>query len=122
MKSYKYSTTQEFNKLTSANFTARLKQANLASKDDIANFVKNTDFDNKLKDVTSNKSELNELSKKFKAISTKELTKDLINKFSILNGAKYFTLGIFQNYLVFIPAKKYINYFSGTTKILIREF
>ena len=122
MKSYKYSTTQEFNKLTSANFTARLKQANLASKDDIANFVKNTDFDNKLKDVTSNKSELNELSKKVKAISTKELTKDLINKFSILNGAKYFTLGIFQNYLVFIPAKKYINYFSGTTKILIREF
>ena len=30
-------------------FTARLKQANLASKSDIANFVKDTDFDNKLK-------------------------------------------------------------------------
>ena len=38
----------------------------------------------------------------------------MINKFSILNGAKYFSSGIFQNYLVFIRAKKYIKYFSGT--------
>ena len=44
-------------------------------------------------------------------------TKDLINKFSILNDAKYFSSGIFQNYLVFVPAKKYIKYFSGTTQI-----
>ena len=102
----KYITTQEFNKLTSEKFTARLAQANLASKNDIANFVKKTDFDNKLKDVTSNKNELNELSEKVKAISTTGLTKDLINKLSILNGAKYFSSGIFQNYLVFIPAKK----------------
>ena len=36
----KYITTQEFNKLTAENFTARLKQANLASKNDVANFVK----------------------------------------------------------------------------------
>ena len=33
-----YITTQEFNKLTSENFAVRLKQANLASKNDIANF------------------------------------------------------------------------------------
>ena len=59
--------------------------------------------------------ELNELSEKVKATSTKGLTKDLINKFIILNGAKYYSLGIFQNYLVFTPAKKYIKYFSGTT-------
>ena len=32
-------TTQEFNKLTSEYFTARLKQANLASKSDIANLI-----------------------------------------------------------------------------------
>ena len=113
----KYITTPEFNKLTSENFAARLKQANLASKSDIANFVNKTDFDNKLKDVTSNKNELNELSKKVKAISTEGLTKDLIDKFSILNGAKYFSLGIFQNYLVFIPAIKYIKYVYGTTQI-----
>ena len=55
-----------------------MKRANLTSTSDIANFVNNTDFDNKLKDVTSNKNELNELSKKVKAISTKELTKDLV--------------------------------------------
>ena len=32
----KYMTTQEFNKLTSDYFTARLKKGNLASKNDIA--------------------------------------------------------------------------------------
>ena len=32
---------------------------------------------------------------------TKGLTKEFVNKFSILNGAKYFFFsGIFQNYLV----------------------
>ena len=70
-------------------------------------------MDNKLKDVTSNKNELNELSKKVKAISTK----GLIDKFTILNGAKCFSSGIFQNYLVFIPANKHIKYFTGTTRI-----
>ena len=45
----KYITAQEFNKLTSETFTASLAQSNLASKIDIANFVKKTDFDNKLK-------------------------------------------------------------------------
>ena len=89
----------------------------MASKSDIANFIKNTGFDNKLKDVTSNKNELNGLSKNVKAISTKGLTKDLINNFSILNETKYFSSGIFQNYLVFIPAKIYIKYFIGTTQI-----
>ena len=38
-------------------------------------------------------------------ISTKALTKDLTNKFSILNGAKKFSSGMFENYSVFIPAK-----------------
>ena len=41
----------------------------------------------------------------------------MINKFSILNGSKYFYSGIFQNCLVFIPTKKYIKYFSGTNLI-----
>ena len=45
----------------------------------------------------------------------------MINKFGILNGAKYFSSGIFQNYLVFIPVKKYIKYFSGTTQINFRK-
>ena len=39
----------------------------------------------------------------------------MINKSTILNGAKYFYSEIFQNYLVFIPTKKWIKYVSGTT-------
>ena len=51
----RYITTPGFNKVTSENFTARLKQENLVSKIDIVKFVKKTDFDNKLRDVTSTK-------------------------------------------------------------------
>ena len=71
----KYITIPEFNKLIAENFAARLAQANLAGKNDIANFVKKTYFHNKLKNlnkkITSNKTkhalvenQLNELSKK----------------------------------------------------------
>ena len=111
----KYIITPEFNKFTSDNFAASLKQANFAGKKDIANLVNKTDFDNKLKEVISNKNELNELSKKVKATSPKVLIKDLINKFSIIYGAKYFS--ILQNYLLFMPDKKYIKYFHATTRI-----
>ena len=44
--------------LTSENFTAGLKQANLASRNNIANFIKKIDL---------NKNELSKLSKKVKA-------------------------------------------------------
>ena len=46
---HKYVTTQEFNKLTSENFAARLKQANLATKTDVDDFVEKADFDKNLK-------------------------------------------------------------------------
>ena len=60
-----------------------------------------TDFDDQLKNLNKNitlnkkkhvhvENKLIELSEKFKAILTKGLTKDLISKYSILNGAKYF--------------------------------
>ena len=52
----------------------------------------------------------------------KRIKKSLINKhsiYSILNGAKYFYSGILQKYFVFIPAKKYIKYFSVTTDIYL---
>ena len=75
--SIKYITTPELIKTTSENFAARLKQANLASKSGIDNFVNKTDFDNKLsgfnKEISTSKNktkhvlvenELNELSKK----------------------------------------------------------
>ena len=44
-------------------------------------------------------------------------TEDLINELSIVNGPKYFSSGIFQKYLVFTPAKKYIKYFNSTTRM-----
>ena len=97
----KYITTQEFNKLTAENFSAILAQANLVNKNDITNFVKNSYSDDKLKNVISNKNELNELSKKVKGKSTTGLTKDLINKSCILNGVKYFSSSILI-YLIFI--------------------
>ena len=68
----KYITTPEFNKFTAESFDLRLKRENLASKSDIANFIKKTDFDNKLKDVTSNENELNELSKNLKQYQQKD--------------------------------------------------
>ena len=55
--------------------------------------------------------------KKLKQYQQKRLTKDLIKRFSILNGSKYFSSITFQNYLVSIPAKKCIKYFSGITQI-----
>ena len=78
----KYITTQEFDKLTAENFTARLKQANLESKSFIADFETKKDFDKKLKNLnkkfTSSKTkhvlvenELNELLEKVKLLSTK---------------------------------------------------
>ena len=45
---------------------ARLKQENLASKGDTANFINKTDFGNQAKNITLNKNELNELLKKSK--------------------------------------------------------
>ena len=40
----------------------------------------------------------------------------MVNKFSVFNGAKCFSSRISQNYLVFTPAKKSIQYLSGTTR------
>ena len=45
----KYITTSEFYKLTAENFAASLAEVNLANKIDTANFVKKSDFDDKLK-------------------------------------------------------------------------
>ena len=60
LKNYAKSiTTKEFNKLKANNLTATLKQVKLASENDFANFVNETDFDNKLlsfnKRINSNK-------------------------------------------------------------------
>ena len=49
---------------------------------------------------------LDELSEKVELISRKWLTKDLIDKCSILNGANYFSSDELQNYLVFISTTR----------------
>ena len=54
-------------------FAARLKQVNLASKRDSVNFVNKRDFHDKVKNVTSNKNELNSYQKKFKQFQQKHL-------------------------------------------------
>ena len=76
-------TTPKFNKLTAENFVARLAQTNLTSKNDIFNFWKKTDFDNKTKTfnkkINSNKTnnllvkkELNELLENVKQYQQKD--------------------------------------------------
>ena len=60
---------------------------------------------------------MKQIIKKIKEISTKGLTKNLTHTFSILNGAKYFSSGKFQNYLLSIPEKKCIKYFNGSTQV-----
>ena len=59
----KYITTQEFNTLMSETFASRLRQENLATKGDFANFRTKTDFDDKLK----------KLNKKFALNKTKHV-------------------------------------------------
>ena len=99
----------------SKNFDASFRQANLASTNDIGDFVKKkTDFDDKLKNlnkkVTLDKAKrllvqngLNKLSEDVELISSKRLAKDLLGKYSILNSARYFSFNESKSYLLFQP-------------------
>ena len=60
---------------------------------------------NKTRHVEVDK-KLDNLKKKVDIISTKGLTKNLINKYCILNGAKYFSSDGLQNYLVFMSSRR----------------
>ena len=83
-------------------FGKRLKQANSGKKKDTTDFVKNTDFDNKLKSInkkiTSKNVEteknLNDLAEKVKLTSTK--------RWNVYLGKMYFTgNGGYQSFFVF---------------------
>ena len=95
----------------------------LATKVDIVDFVKEEDFDDKLKNCNKKitlsktahaevKNKLDELSEKIKVISMKKLIKDLINKHSVLKGAKYFFLAYYQNI-------KYLNQLINMLNFLV---
>ena len=65
---------------------------------------------------------INDLLVEVKLISTKKVTKDFINEYSILNGAKYSVEDGSQNYLVFQPVFKYFRTLTGTVKIFVQKF
>ena len=61
--------------MTEDNFAARLAQTKLATKDDIADFIKETDFDQKIKnlnkEITSNKTKYVRVEKKLTELTNK---------------------------------------------------
>ena len=119
----KYITTIKFNKLRIEDFTARLKKANLTTKGDIADFLKNADFDDKLKSLNKNvtlyktkdvlvKKWINEISQKVKLLSIKD--------YSFLQARMYFTSdnGL-QNMFVYQPIFNSLKYKSTNTEYVI---
>ena len=106
---YKYITTPKIYKLTAENLAARLAQADLASKNNIANFVKKTDFDDKLKNlnknVISNKSKHLLIENEFKKLQMFDS--------SLFIGQSYFFSDRAELYLIFQLIYKTITTFSG---------
>ena len=90
----KYITTEEFDKLAADNIAARLAPANLATKTDVVDFVKETDFDNNLKNINekviSNKAKHLEAKKKLTGLTNK-VEQISENRQKILLDRMYFT-------------------------------
>ena len=97
---YKYITTQEFNKLATKNFNARLAQANLITK---------TDFDAKpqslSKRITSNKAKHLLVENELKKLKTSDL--------SYFKSKSHFEEDGTQNYLVSQPMYRYFKRIAG---------
>ena len=70
----------------------------------------------KTKDVLV-KNELNKLSRKVEAISTKGLTKDLTNGYKILNGARYFSSGTLQKPKIYFSYRECLRFFNITYEV-----
>ena len=87
--------------LTAENFAARLAQANLASKRDIANFVKKIDFDDKLKNLHKKllqiKLNMYLLKMNFKKLQTFELSLFIGQSYFNNDGAQFYF--IFQHFM-----------------------
>ena len=94
----KYITTQEFNKLTAENFTARLKQADLVSDN------KRTSFN---KRITSNKTKHLEVQKKLNSLITKD--------YNFFLGRFFFaSIDGFQNTFVYQPTPDTLELKKGS--------
>ena len=77
------------------------------------------DADKKLTDdITYYTKLINDLSREVRLTSTKGLTKDLINGYSILNGGKHFPGHGSQNYLVFQPVFEYFKWFTKSSRTI----
>ena len=94
-----------------------MKISKFGNKNDVADFAKKAylhkslinideEFGSNKAKQTEVKTKLEDLEKNVKLIITKGLTENLINEFSILNGAKYFSSDGLQKYLVFISARR----------------
>ena len=84
-------------------------------------FNKYIKFLNKTQEISLRKSKLLLVGNELNELSEKGAKKDLTNKYSIFNGAKYFSSGVLQNYLVFISFNKYIKFLNKTQKISLRK-
>ena len=87
-----------------------MRQANFGNKNDIGNLIFNiknsiakTDFHDEQKKETNKQG--------------KEPAKYFLNGYKGFNNPKNFSPRMFQNYLVFIPTKKDMKYFSSNTRI-----
>ena len=105
----KYITNPEFNKLTAENSAARLIQANLASKNDIDNFIKKTDFVGNLKNLDKKVSS----NERKHLLVGNELKRLQIFDSSFFIDQSYFNNDGSQNYLKFQPIYKSTTTFFG---------
>ena len=110
----KHIATPEFNKLLAENFAARLEQAALASKYDTTNFVKKTDFDDKLKKsnqkINSNKTKPVLVENEFKKIETFDS--------NLFIGQSYFNDDGTQLYLILQPLYYTLKRLGDTEKVV----
>ena len=98
------------------------KLSNINNKS-VSNKTKQIDAYKKLTDhIASYTKLINDLSREVRLISTKGLTKDLINAYSILNGTKYFAEDESQNYLVFQPVFNYFKRLSNDSRNIAWKF
>ena len=109
----KYTTTPEFNRLTAERFSARLAQVNLASQNDIANFVKKTD-DDKLKNLNK---------KIISNIKTHVLAENNFKHLQTFDsspfiGKSYCDIDVGQLYLILQPLFYFVKRLGNTEKVV----